>query len=105
MEEFNIDPKRVYVSCKNYILHLRLVYSTSSCSFVTFQTCEKKNYHLTFVICNCKVIVSYLLTRYGISQLTLHQCTRALADCRDVISIVMTSSKYVGNFDHRSIFT
>ena len=26
-------------------------------------------------------------------------------DCRDVILIVVASSKYVGNFDHRSNFT
>ena len=46
-----------------------------------------------------------IVDKYGISQLTLHQCSRALADCRDIISIVVTSSKYVGNFDHRSHFT
>ena len=48
------------------------------------------------------------LCQYGISQLTSHQCSRALAncfrlsrrhiDCRDVI-------KNVGNFDHRSNLT
>ena len=43
--------------------------------------------------------------QYGISQLTSHQCSRTLADCRNVISIVVTSSKYVGNFDHRSNLT
>ena len=46
-----------------------------------------------------------LVREYGISQLTSHQCSRAIADCHDVISIVVTSSKYVGNFDHRSHFT
>ena len=44
-------------------------------------------------------------TQYGISQLRSHQCSRALVDCRDVISIDVTSSKYVGNFDHRCNLT
>ena len=45
------------------------------------------------------------LIEYGISQLTSHQCSRALAECRDVMSIVVTSSKNVGNFDRRSNLT
>ena len=53
---------------------------------------------------NDNVSAIYAL-QYGISQLTSHQCSRALADCRDVISIVATSSKYVGNFDRRSNLT
>ena len=54
---------------------------------------------------NIIFIIKMIYWQYGISQLTSHQCPRALADCLDVISIVVTSSKYVGNFDHKSNLT
>ena len=48
------------------------------------------------------------ILKYGISQLMSHQCSPNLPivfDCHDVISIVVKSSRYMGNFDHRSNLT
>ena len=40
----------------------------------------------------------------NVASMFTHTCL-FFFDCRDVISIVVTSSKYVGNFDHRSNLT
>ena len=59
--------------------------------------------HIDIQVSGQKVTVN---TEYrNQSRINVHALLPIVFDCRDVISIVETSSKYVGNFDRKSNLT